>query len=190
MALETKFEQNKEDLKQVQDVMLRTKTDLNAQVAEIRTEMSKQTLGHDEVEKRMEKQITDCMFWIEKYTTSFKENDAKMGLMGSGIEGQIEVINYELGKRVTIDDLEKNFAKLNDILLIKFNQVEDNKQTVKDMLNYQKYFYPLQMQAIIGENMMNLETAMNDQGYVKFQQKRYDDLLIELSSCEQRAANS
>ena len=47
--------------------------------------------------------------------------------------------------------------------------MEDNKQAVRDMLNYQKYFYPLQMQAIIGENMMNLESAMNDQAYVKFQ---------------------
>ena len=28
MALEAKFDQNKEDLKQVQDVMLRTKTDI------------------------------------------------------------------------------------------------------------------------------------------------------------------
>ena len=29
MALEAKFDQNKEDLKQVQDVMLRTKTDIS-----------------------------------------------------------------------------------------------------------------------------------------------------------------
>ena len=29
MALEAKFDQNKEDLKQVQDVMLRTKTDVS-----------------------------------------------------------------------------------------------------------------------------------------------------------------
>lgn len=64
--------------------------------------------------------------------------------------------------------MKKNFEKLTDILLIKFGQVEDNKQAVRDMLNYQKYFYPLQMQAIIGENMMNLESAMNDQAYVKF----------------------
>ena len=36
------------------------------------------------------------------------------------------------------------------------------------------------MQAIIGENMMNLESAMSDQSYVQFQQKRYDDLLLDL----------
>ena len=42
------------------------------------------------------------------------------------------------------------------------------------MLNYQKYFYPLQMQGIIGENMMELETAIKDQSYVQYAQKRHD----------------
>jgi hypothetical protein len=60
----------------------------------------------------------------------------------------------------------KNFSKLSDILFVKFQQVEENKQVLKDMLLYQKYFYPLQMQAIIGENMMNLGSAMKDQAYV------------------------
>ena len=55
MALESKFEMVKEDIRQVQDVMLRTKTDLTAQTAEIRSEMAKQTSTHTDVENRMEK---------------------------------------------------------------------------------------------------------------------------------------
>ena len=43
MALENKFLQNKEDLKQVQDVMLRTKTEISQQVTDMRMELSKQT---------------------------------------------------------------------------------------------------------------------------------------------------
>ena len=41
MALEAKFDQNKEDLKQVQDVMLRTKTDISNQVSGVREEIAK-----------------------------------------------------------------------------------------------------------------------------------------------------
>lgn len=143
MALESKFEMVKEDIRQVQDVMLRTKTDLTAQTAEIRSEMAKQTSTHTDVENRMEKQIADCLFWTEKYTVAYKDNDAKSAVMEQDINGKIEALSYQLSKRVTIDDMEKNFSKLSDILLIKFNQVEDNKQAVRDMLNYQKYFYPL-----------------------------------------------
>ena len=76
--------------------------------------------------------------------------------------------------------MKKNFDKLNDMLFIKFQQVETNKQALRDMLNYQKYFYPLQMQAIIGENMMQLDAAMKDQAYMQYQQKRYDTMLADL----------
>lgn len=58
--------------------------------------------------------------------------------------------------------MTKNFNKLNDMLFIKFTQVEENKQALRDMINYQKHFYPLQMQALIGENMMHLDSAMRD----------------------------
>lgn len=85
--------------------------------------------------------------------------------------------------------MERNFAKLSDILQIKFREVEDNKHAVRDMLNYQKYFYPLQMQAIIGENMMNLTAAMSDQAYMKFQQQRYNDLINELTQTEEKFKN-
>ena len=45
-------------------------------------------------------------------------------------------------------------------------QLEDTKTAVRDMMVYQKYFYPMQMQAIIGENMMHCKAAVADQGYI------------------------
>ena len=55
------------------------------------------------------------------------------------------------------------------------------------MLNYQKYFYPLQMQAIIGENMMELNAAMKDQAYMQYAQKRYDKMLEDLQGYQKEA---
>lgn len=114
----------------------------------------------------MDQVISDSKFWMEKYTKAYKENDAKIGEMQGEFNGRIETIHFQLTRRVTVDDMNKNFKKLNDILFIKFKEVEDNKHALRDMLNYQKYFYPLQMQAIIGENMMELDTAIKDQSYV------------------------
>ena len=54
------------------------------------------------------------------------------------------------------------------------------------MLTYQKYFYPLQMQVIVGENMMELGAAMKDQPYVQYQQKRYEGLLSEVQGHMER----
>jgi len=36
------------------------------------------------------------------------------------------------------------------------------------------------MQALIGENMMNLDLAMKDQPYVQYSQKKYEDMLAAL----------
>jgi hypothetical protein len=61
--------------------------------------------------------------------------------------------------------MKLNFQILQDMLFIKFKQVEDCKFAVRDMLAYQKYFYPMQMQTLISENMLNLEAAQNDQAF-------------------------
>lgn len=36
------------------------------------------------------------------------------------------------------------------------------------------------MQQLIGDTMMNLEAALKDQPFIQYQQRRYDDLLVEL----------
>lgn len=75
------MDQSKEDVKEVQNIMLRTKTDIAQQVADMRGEMHKNTQSHDNVEMRMEQVIADAKFWLEKYTKGYKENDAQIGKM-------------------------------------------------------------------------------------------------------------
>ena len=43
------------------------------------------------------------------------------------------------------------------------------------------------MQAIVGENMMNLTSAMKDQQYVQYQQKQYETMLGNLKKIQQEA---
>lgn len=71
-----------------------------------------------------------------------------------------------MNRRVTVDDVKKNFKKLNDMVFVKFKQVEDVKSGLRDLITYQKYFYPLQMQVLIGENFAKLEAAQKDQHFV------------------------
>ena len=135
----------------------------------------------------MDQVLADAKFWLEKYTKAYRDNDAKIGAMQGEFNGRIETIFYQISQRVTVDDMKKNFTKLNDMLAVKFKQVEDNKHALRDMINYQKHFYPLQMQAIVGENMMNLDAAMRDQSYVQFQQKNYNKMLAELQAVQDKA---
>jgi hypothetical protein len=48
------------------------------------------------------------------------------------------------------------------MLIVKFTQLEDVKAGCRDMLAYQKHFYPLQMQAMLTENMKHCKAAAED----------------------------
>jgi hypothetical protein len=49
----------------------------------------------------------------------------------------------QMDHKVGVHDLKLNFKKLNDMLFIKFKQLEDTKSGLRDVLTFQKYFYPL-----------------------------------------------
>lgn len=70
--------------------------------------------------------------------------------------------------------MHANFKELADLLIVKFIQIEDVKEGLRDMLVYQKYFYPLQLQTTISENMQQFKAAMQDQSFVTYQHKKYD----------------
>ena len=93
----------------------------------------------------MQKTITDAKFWLDKYTKAYKENDAKIGEMQGEFNGRLDAQNFQLQRRITVEDMKANFNKLNDMLYIKFTQLDDMKAAQRDMLNYQKNFYPLEM---------------------------------------------
>ena len=60
------------------------------------------------------------------------------------LDGQIEKIDFEVSRRVLTDDMKQNFKQLNDILVVKFKQLEDTKEAVRNLISYQKFFHPIQ----------------------------------------------
>jgi hypothetical protein len=80
----------------------------------------------------------------------------------------MDKIKFDLSRKISIVDISANFKTLNDMMCIKFGQLEDIKQTVRDMLVFQKYFYPLQMQTMIAENMAQFGAANKDHIFLTF----------------------
>ena len=65
------------------------------------------------------------------------------------------------------------------MLYVKFKQLDDTKTAVRDVIGFQKYFFPMQMQAAIGQNINELEVSHADHGYQIYSQNRYEDLALE-----------
>lgn len=75
---------------------------------------------------------------------------------------------YALDHKVEISMLRENMETLTGLLSVKFKQVEDVKDGLRDMLVYQKYFYPLKVQSMITENMQKFKIATQDHDFVQY----------------------
>ena len=91
------------------------------------------------------------------------------------MDGRLQSIEYDISKKVLIEDMKQNFKQLNDILLIKFKQVEDTKEACRNLITYQKFFHDIKTQQLISENLMALKVARQDENFMNFQKKVYDD---------------
>jgi hypothetical protein len=80
--------------------------------------------------------VNDCKYWLNKYTQAYKYTDKNVAAFREEFNGRFDTILYQLNRRVTNDDIRKNFTKLNDMLFVKFKQVEDVKTGLRDMMAY------------------------------------------------------
>jgi hypothetical protein len=70
--------------------------------------------------------------------------------------------------------MQLNFKALNDLLYLKFQQVEEIKQAFKDVAVFQKYLYPLQTQMLLVQNFEQMESAREDLDFQDFLKQRFD----------------
>jgi polysaccharide pyruvyl transferase WcaK-like protein len=72
--------------------------------------------------------------------------------------------------------VQQNFEKLNEMLLVKFRQLEQTKQASRNLIGYIKYYHPMVTQQLISENLLKLDVSRQDEGFLKFQQELYAKL--------------
>ena len=72
--------------------------------------------------------------------------------------------------------MQVNFTTLKDILFVKFKQLEDTKTAVRDVIAFQKLYYPMLLQAEISKNINELEVSKNDMNYQMYCQAKTEDM--------------
>ena len=93
--------------------------------------------------------LDDSKFLMSKYTEKFQESENFLAAYKVDLKSEMDSIRYELSKRISNTDMELNMKALKDLLLLKFEQIEDMKEGLRDVMVFQKYFYPLQTQMMI-----------------------------------------
>ena len=58
---------------------------------------------------------------------------------------------------------------------MRFKQVEQTKEACRNLIVYQKFFHPIITQQMISENIMQLSSAKDDENFIIYQKKVYEN---------------
>lgn len=89
-------------------------------MAEINNELLEQQNKLDEHQFRLDQTINDSKFWLDKYTDHYKKNEKQVASLKAETNGRMDTLFFQLSRKISIDDMRKNFKALNDMLYIKF----------------------------------------------------------------------
>ena len=124
---------------------METKDLQNAEICKMRDEFKESVIQVEDKSNKLSNQIIDVKYWIEQYNESFKKADGKFNNVRTEFLAEIKNLEREINQKCGIVDLRANLKEMSDLVLVKFKQLEDMKEALRDMLLYQKYFYPVQM---------------------------------------------
>ena len=113
----------------------------------------------------MTETITESQHWLKLYTDSFKNQETNFGSLKAWVQDNISNVKEDVKSFVTKKTLKHNFSSLNDLLFVKFKQLEDTKAAVRDLIGFQTYYYPIQLQTAISENINELTGSLEDIRY-------------------------
>ena len=90
--------------------------------------------------------FTNNGFFMEQTQSQLKTVAKSLDTLRAYVDGRVEALEFDCSRRVRIDDMKQNFRQLNDILVIKFKQLEDTKEATRNLITFQKFFHPMQTQ--------------------------------------------
>ena len=90
--------------------------------------------------------FTNNGFFMEQTQSQLKTVAKSLDTLRAYVDGRVEALEFDCSRRVRIDDMKQNFRQLNDILVIKFKQLEDTKEATRNLITFQKFFHPIQTQ--------------------------------------------
>lgn len=89
------------------------------------------------------------------------------------LDNRIDGTQLSITFKVSHDELKRNFEQLNGLLSLQWRHMDELRKSVRNVITYQKYFYPLQTQNIISESFMKLKEVQDDGPFISFQKELF-----------------
>lgn len=128
----------------------------------------------------MELRTMDVKFWLDNFKNEYRQLLTSFDKLKEKVMTDLETFQFKLDRKLDIQAMRDNMDTLKGLLMVKFKQVEDVKDGLRDMLVYQKYFFPIKIQGMITDNMRQFRLATEDTLFSSYQKNIYDAMFADL----------
>lgn len=87
----------------------------------------------------------DVKFWLDNFKNEYRQLLTQFDKLKEIVMSDLEKFQFKLDRKLDIQAMRDNMDTLKGLLTVKFRQVEDVKDGLRDMLVYQKYFFPIKI---------------------------------------------
>ena len=124
----------KADLAKTDSLFVTTKTELFKQLSDGKNAMLSAQYEMKDFANELTLKLDDSKFLMSKYTDRFQESENFLAAYKVNLKSEMDNIRYEMSKRISNTDMELNMKALKDLLLLKFEQIEDIKEGLRDVM--------------------------------------------------------
>lgn len=124
----------KADLAKTDSLFVTTKTELFKQLSDGKNAMLSAQYEMKDFANELTLKLDDSKFLMSKYTDRFQESENFLAAYKVDLKSEMDNIRYEMSKRISNTDMELNMKALKDLLLLKFEQIEDIKEGLRDVM--------------------------------------------------------
>lgn len=87
--------------------------------------------------------MLDSKYMMERHAEVQERNETIVNDTKTELISRIESIEVAIDRKVTYDCMTQNFRVLKDILKVKFIEMEDVKEQLRDIMIYNRYYLPI-----------------------------------------------
>lgn len=78
-------------------------------------------------EHKLKTTLEDSKFWMDEHKKNYEEQERYLNKLKGEMQSDMDRLQYNMGKLVTSHDMHLNIKALNDLMFVKFTQLEDVK---------------------------------------------------------------
>jgi len=129
-----RIRKEEKNLNKLEELVIATKQELCELMNDQKQQFAYSCVQVEDKAKKIELKFVDVKFWLDSYEKKAKELEDYFYSLRSEMMSDCQKLQFNLDKKLEVSAMRDSFETLSGLLSVKFRQVEDLKDGLRDML--------------------------------------------------------